>query len=74
MEPDKRPERAVTNAMPRCKGLIKIPRGAIYITVAGHLRRRIAQYDYWAIRYATSVLDDATADILLYGNAERHHS
>src|SRR5690606_23961535 len=33
--------------------------------------RRIAQYDYWSNEVRRSVLIDATADILLYGNAER---
>ncbi len=33
--------------------------------------RRIAQYDYWSDKVRRSVLIDATADILLYGNAER---
>ncbi|MFQ3281468.1 YgiQ family radical SAM protein, partial [Reinekea sp.] len=33
--------------------------------------RRIAQYDYWSNKVRHSVLFDANADILLYGNAER---
>ncbi len=33
--------------------------------------RRIAQYDYWSDQVRRSVLIDATADVLLYGNAER---
>src|SRR5690606_594575 len=33
--------------------------------------RRIAQYDYWSDEVRRSVLIDATADILLFGNAER---
>ena len=33
--------------------------------------RRIAHYDYWSDKVRRSLLMDATADILLYGNAER---
>ena len=33
--------------------------------------RRIAHYDYWSDKVRRSILMDATADILLYGNAER---
>ncbi len=33
--------------------------------------RRIAHYDYWQESIRRSILVDATADILLYGNAER---
>ena len=33
--------------------------------------RRIAHYDYWQDEVRRSILVDATADLLLYGNAER---
>ncbi len=33
--------------------------------------RRIAHYDYWQDKVRRSILVDATADLLLYGNAER---
>ena len=33
--------------------------------------RRIAHYDYWSDKVRRSVLLDAKADLLLYGNAER---
>ncbi len=33
--------------------------------------RRIAHYDYWQENVRRSILVDATADLLLYGNAER---
>ncbi|MDF1780533.1 MAG: YgiQ family radical SAM protein [Alcanivoracaceae bacterium] len=33
--------------------------------------RRISHYDYWQDKVRRSILLDATADILLYGNAER---
>uniref|UniRef100_UPI00259632A5 YgiQ family radical SAM protein n=1 Tax=uncultured Psychrobacter sp. TaxID=259303 RepID=UPI00259632A5 len=33
--------------------------------------RRIAHYDYWSDKVRRSILMDARADVLLYGNAER---
>lgn len=33
--------------------------------------RRIAHYDYWQDKVRHSILHDATADLLIYGNAER---
>jgi radical SAM superfamily enzyme YgiQ (UPF0313 family) len=33
--------------------------------------RRIAHYDYWQEKVCRSILLDAKADILIYGNAER---
>lgn len=33
--------------------------------------RRIAHYDYWSDKVRRSVIFDAKADILIYGNAER---
>ena len=33
--------------------------------------RRIAHYDYWSEKVRRSVLIDAKADLLVYGNAER---
>lgn len=68
-EPGKRPERAVTVYAQRCKEAYKntpVVLGGIEASL-----RRIAQYDYWSDKVRRSVLDDATADILLYGNAER---
>jgi uncharacterized radical SAM protein YgiQ len=68
-EPNKRPDRAVTVYSQRCKeAYSKIP------VVIGGIEaslRRIAQYDYWSDEVRRSVLIDSTADILLYGNAER---
>jgi len=65
----KRPDRAVIVYSQRC-------REAYYNTpiVIGGIEaslRRIAQYDYWSDKVRKSVLIDANADILLYGNAER---
>jgi len=65
----KRPDRAVIVYSQRC-------REAYYDTpiVIGGIEaslRRIAQYDYWSDKVRKSVLIDANADILLFGNAER---
>jgi uncharacterized radical SAM protein YgiQ len=65
----KRPDRAVTVYSQRCKEAYKdvpIVIGGIEASL-----RRIAQYDYWSNEVRRSVLIDSTADILLYGNAER---
>lgn len=65
----KRPNRAVTVYSQRCKEAYKdvpVVLGGIEASL-----RRIAQYDYWSNEVRRSVLIDATADILLYGNAER---
>ncbi|MGN0920508.1 MAG: YgiQ family radical SAM protein [Cellvibrio sp.] len=65
----KRPDRAVTVYSQRCKEAYKdvpIVLGGIEASL-----RRIAQYDYWSDEVRRSVLIDSTADILLYGNAER---
>lgn len=68
-EAGKRPDRAVTVYSQRCKQAyshIPIVIGGIEASL-----RRIAQYDYWSDDVRRSVLIDSTADILLYGNAER---
>ena len=68
-EPGKRPDRAVIVYSQRCKEAysdVPVVIGGIEASL-----RRIAQYDYWSDEVRRSVLMDATADILLYGNAER---
>ena len=68
-EGGKRPDRAVIVYSQRCKEAyrdVPVVLGGIEASL-----RRIAQYDYWSDRVRRSVLIDATADILLYGNAER---
>jgi len=68
-EGGKRPERAVLVYSQRCKEAfpeIPIVLGGIEASL-----RRIAQYDYWSNKVRHSVLYDANADILLYGNGER---
>jgi uncharacterized radical SAM protein YgiQ len=65
----KRPDRAVTVYSQRCKEAYKnvpIVIGGIEASL-----RRLAHYDYWDDEVRRSVLHDATADMLVYGNAER---
>ncbi|WP_353667768.1 YgiQ family radical SAM protein [Marinomonas sp. THO17] len=68
-EGGKRPDRAVIVYSQRCKEAfndVPVMIGGIEASL-----RRIAQYDYWSDEVRRSVLIDSTADILLYGNAER---
>ena len=68
-EGGKRPDRAVIVYSQRCKEAytdVPVVLGGIEASL-----RRIAQYDYWSNKVRRSVLLDATADVLLYGNAER---
>lgn len=65
----KRPDRAVTVYSQRCKEAyshVPIVIGGIEASL-----RRLVHYDYWDDAVRRSVLHDATADILVYGNAER---
>jgi len=65
----KRPDRASLVYSQRCKEAYKhvpVVLGGIEASL-----RRIAHYDYWSDKVRRSILMDATADILLYGNAER---
>ncbi len=64
-----RPDRASLVYSQRCKEAyphIPIVLGGIEASL-----RRIAHFDYWQEKVRRSILMDATADILLYGNAER---
>ena len=68
-KPGARPDRSVIVYSQRC-------REAYYETpiVIGGIEaslRRIAQYDYWSDKVRRSILIDANADVLLFGNAER---
>lgn len=68
-EGGRRPDRAVIVYSQRCREAysdVPIVIGGIEASL-----RRIAQYDYWSDKVRRSVLIDSTADILLYGNAER---
>lgn len=65
----KRPDRAVTVYTQRCKEAFRdIP---VLIGGIEASLRRIAHYDYWSDKVRRSVLLDAKADLLVYGNAER---
>lgn len=68
-EGGKRPDRAVIVYSQRCKEAyndVPVVIGGIEASL-----RRIAHYDYWQEKVRRSVLFDAKADILIYGNAER---
>ena len=65
----KRPDRAVTVYTQRCKEAFKhIP---VIIGGIEASLRRIGHYDYWSEKIRRSVLFDAKADLLMFGNAER---
>ncbi len=68
-EGGKRPDRAVTAYTQRCKEAYK----GVPVIIGGieASLRRIAHYDYWSDKIRRSVLFDAKADLLIYGNAER---
>jgi uncharacterized radical SAM protein YgiQ len=68
-EGGKRPDRCSLVYAQRCKEAYPdtpIVMGGIEASL-----RRIAHYDYWQDKVRRSILIDAKADILLYGNAER---
>ena len=65
----KRPDRCSLVYSQRCKEAFKdvpVVLGGIEASL-----RRIAHFDYWQNKVRHSILLDASADILLYGNAER---
>lgn len=68
-EHGKRPDRAVTVYTNRCREAFK----GVPVIIGGieASLRRIAHYDYWSDKVKHSVIVDAKADLLLYGNAER---
>ncbi|OKY27755.1 YgiQ family radical SAM protein [Thalassotalea sp. PP2-459] len=68
-EGGKRPDRAVLVYSQRCKEAFKdVP---VIIGGIEASLRRIAHYDYWSEKVRRSILFDAKADLLVYGNAER---
>jgi len=67
--PNKRPDRAVLVYSQRCRQAY--PKVPLVIGSIEASLRRIAHYDYWSDKVRRSILIDAKADILLYGNAER---
>jgi len=68
-EGGKRPDRAVIAYSQRCREAF--PDAPIVIGGIEASLRRIAHYDYWSDKVRRSILLDAKADLLLYGNAER---
>ncbi|MFZ1494950.1 MAG: YgiQ family radical SAM protein, partial [Candidatus Competibacter denitrificans] len=68
-EGGKRPDRAVIVYSQRCREAY--PDAPIIIGGIEVSLRRIAHYDYWSDKVRRSILLDAKADLLLYGNAER---
>ncbi|MFM2423006.1 MAG: hypothetical protein RL291_1536 [Pseudomonadota bacterium] len=68
-EGGKRPDRSVIVYAQRCREAY--PDCQIVLGGIESSLRRIAHYDYWSDKVRRSVLFDAKADILLYGNAER---
>jgi uncharacterized radical SAM protein YgiQ len=65
----KRPDRAALVYAQRCKEAY--PDAPLVLGGIEASLRRIAHYDYWSDKVRRSVLVDAKADLLLYGNAER---
>jgi len=65
----KRPDRAVIVYSQRCREAF--PDVPIVIGSIEASLRRIAHFDYWSEKVRRSILLDAKADLLLYGNAER---
>ncbi|MFQ2260517.1 YgiQ family radical SAM protein [Aeromonas dhakensis] len=65
----KRPDRATLVYTQRCKEAYK----EVPVVIGGieASLRRISHYDYWSETIRRSILIDAKADILIYGNAER---
>ena len=68
-EAGRRPDRAVIVYAQRCRQAfpdVPIVLGGIEASL-----RRVAHYDYWSDKVRRSIVPDARADLLLYGNAER---
>jgi uncharacterized radical SAM protein YgiQ len=68
-EGGRRPDRCTNVYAQRCREAFKgvpIVLGGIEASL-----RRIAHYDYWSDKVRRSILADAKADLLIYGNAER---
>ncbi|MEZ5849381.1 MAG: YgiQ family radical SAM protein [Hyphomicrobiaceae bacterium] len=68
-EGGRRPDRSVIVYAQRCREAyrdVPVVIGGIEASL-----RRIAHYDYWSDKVRRSILADAKADLLIYGNAER---
>jgi len=68
-EAGRRPDRAVIVYANRCREAF--PEVPIVLGGVEASLRRVAHYDYWSDKVRRSVLLDAKADLLCYGNAER---
>ena len=68
-EGGKRPDRATIVYAQRCREAYAD--AALVIGGIEASLRRIAHYDYWSDKVRRSILMDAKADLLIYGNAER---
>eukprot|EP00581_Thalassiosira_minuscula_P033909 CAMPEP_0184475272 /NCGR_PEP_ID=MMETSP0740-20130409/144886_1 /TAXON_ID=385413 /ORGANISM="Thalassiosira miniscula, Strain CCMP1093" /LENGTH=337 /DNA_ID=CAMNT_0026852709 /DNA_START=40 /DNA_END=1050 /DNA_ORIENTATION=+ len=68
-EGGKRPDRSVVVYSQRCREAFK----GVPVVIGGieASLRRIAHYDYWSEKVRRSVIMDAKADLLVYGNGER---
>jgi uncharacterized radical SAM protein YgiQ len=68
-EGGKRPDRCVVAYSQRCREAFK----GVPIIIGGieASLRRIAHFDYWSEKVRRSVIMDAKADLLVYGNGER---
>ncbi len=68
-EGGRRPDRSVIAYVQRCRQACK----GVPVVIGGieASLRRIAHYDYWQDKVRRSVLLDAKADLLVYGNGER---
>ncbi len=67
--PDRRPDRAVVSYAQRCREAypeVPVILGGIEASL-----RRIAHFDYWSETVRRSVIFDAKADLLVFGNGER---
>lgn len=65
----RRPDRSVVVYAQRCREAYK----EVPVVIGGieASLRRIAHYDYWADKVRHSILPDAKADLLVFGNGER---
>ncbi|HMX23786.1 MAG TPA: YgiQ family radical SAM protein, partial [Accumulibacter sp.] len=68
-EANRRPDHAVVVYAQRCREAF--PGCPVVIGSIEASLRRIAHYDYWSDKVRRSVLADAKADLLIFGNAER---
>lgn len=67
--PNRRPSRACIVYAQRCREAY--PQVPIVIGGIEASLRRIAHFDYWSDKVRRSILIDAAADLLVYGNGER---